>query len=80
MKIRNLQDNGPNCVAWRWTFEIDFEDGVTPVKNYATNAHGEGLFDCDNDYQQLKGTGQFSLQGMTLHQARGYILSTWFIP
>jgi hypothetical protein len=78
MEVRNLQDNGPDAVAWRWTWEIKFEDGS--VRSYATNNRGEGLFDCDDNYKQLKGCGQFSLSGKTLGQARSYILRAWHTP
>ena len=71
MKVTNLSDNGEDCLAWRWTWDIEFDGGL--VKSYATNASGNGLFDCDDEYKQLKGKGQFSLQGKTIAQARAYI-------
>lgn len=75
MRILNLTDNGPDCLSWRWTFQIDFGGGLR--RSYATNRKGDGLFDCDDEYKQLKGTGQFTLAGKTLMQAETYILECW---
>lgn len=78
IEVFNLSDNGEDCVAWRWTWNIRFPDGT--VKSYATNAAGNGLFDCDNDYDQLRGKGQFSLAGKSVYQARAYIRQIWHQP